>query len=119
MKDENLKVHLFNLCSLAGLVFLQECMTAGYDSGYFKRGDQQLLQKAITILLKKIRPQAIPLVELANISDHTLTSAIGNSYGDIYETYFEWSKNSRLNDQKDNIPPHFLEYLGPILQGKL
>lgn len=119
LKEEKLRVHLYNLCSLAGLTFLQECMTAGYDSGYFKRGDQQVIQKGITLILKKIRPQAIPLIELANHSDHTLTSAIGNSYGDIYETYFEWSKNSRLNDQKDNIPPHFHEYLGPILQGKL
>ena len=98
MKEKTLQVHLVNLCTLTGLIFLQECMTAGYDSGYFKRGDQQLIQKAVTILLKKIRPQAIPLIELSNISDRTLTSAIGNSYGDIYETYFEWSKTSRLND---------------------
>ena len=70
-------------------------------------------------MLKKIRPQAIPLVELGCISDHTITSAIGNSHGDIYETYFEWAKTSRLNDQKDNIPAHFHEYMGPILQGKL
>ena len=98
MKEKTLQVHLVNMCTLTGLIFLQECMTAGYDSGYFKRGDQQLIQKAITILLKKIRPQAIPLIELAGISDHCLTSAIGNSYGDIYETYFEWSKTSRLND---------------------
>ena len=98
MKEKTLQVHLVNLCTLTGLIFLQECMTAGYDSGYFKRGDQQLIQKAVTILLKKIRPQAISLIELSNISDRTLTSAIGNSYGDIYETYFEWSKTSRLND---------------------
>jgi hypothetical protein len=39
VKQEKLRVHLYNLCSLAGLTFLQECMTAGYDSGYFKRGD--------------------------------------------------------------------------------
>ena len=108
-----------NLCVLVGLMFLQECMTAGYDSGYFKRGDQQLISKAFALMLKKIRPQAIPLVELGCISDHTITSAIGNSHGDIYETYFEWAKTSRLNDQKDNIPAHFHEYMGPILQGKL
>ena len=78
-----------------------------------------MIQKAIAILLKKIRPQAIPLIELARISDHTITSAIGNSYGDIYETYLEWAKTSKLNDQKDNIPKHFHEYMGPILQGKL
>ena len=70
-------------------------------------------------MLKKIRPQAIPLIELARVSDNTLCSAIGNSYGDIYETYFEWVKNSRLNKGEDNIPDNFLEIMGPILQGKL
>ena len=60
-------------------------MTAGYDTAYFKTGDNSLIQEAINILLKKIRPQAVPLVELFGISDHVLMSAVGNSYGDIYE----------------------------------
>lgn len=42
-------------------------------------------------MLKKIRPMAIPLIEICGMSDHILTSAIGNSYGDIYETYLEWA----------------------------
>ena len=33
----------------------------------------------------KLRPQIIPLIESWDFSDHTLVSAIGNSYGDIYE----------------------------------
>ena len=78
-----------------------------------------MIQKAIALLLKKIRPQAIPLIELACISDHSITSAIGNSYGDIYETFLEWSQTSRLNDQKDNIPEDFEKYMLPILQAKL
>ena len=108
-----------NLCCLIGLVFLQEIQGFGYDCGYFKKGDRKLIQGAITLLLKRIRPQAVPLVELSNISDHILTSAIGNSYGDIYETHFEWAKNSKLNVGEDNIPPGFHEHMGPILQGKL
>jgi hypothetical protein len=85
LPDERLKVHLRNLCALLGLCFTQECMTAGYDSGYLNQGDTGLIQEAINLLLTKIRPQAIPLVELFGISDHILTSAVGNSYGDIYE----------------------------------
>jgi len=34
----------------------------------------------------KLRPQMIPLVEGLAISDGSINSAIGNSYGDIYET---------------------------------
>jgi hypothetical protein len=46
-------------------------------------------------------------------------SAIGNSYGDIYETHLEWAKNSRLNDNKGSIPDGYMENIMPILQGKL
>ena len=46
-------------------------------------------------------------------------SAIGNSYGDIYETHLEWAKNSRLNQNKGAIPDGYMENIMPILQGKL
>jgi hypothetical protein len=46
-------------------------------------------------------------------------SAIGNSYGDIYETHLKWAKESRLNDNKGSIPDGYMEYIMPILQGKL
>lgn len=43
LPDQNLRGHVTNLCSLVGLTFLQECMAAGYDSGYFKGGDRKLI----------------------------------------------------------------------------
>ena len=50
----------------------------------------------------------------------TLPSAIGNFYGDIYETHFEWARDSRLNNEKEgSIIPGFKEKILPILQGKL
>ena len=48
-----------------------------------------------------------------------LVSAIGNYYGDIYETHLEWAKGSRLNQTEDAIPVGFKEYIQPILKGKL
>ncbi len=48
-----------------------------------------------------------------------IVSAIGNSYGDIYETHLEWAKNSKLNKTKGNIPEGFETYIMPILKGKL
>lgn len=119
VREPRLRDHLRNLCSLCGLCFTQECMTAGYDQGWFKRGDNMLVQEAINISLLRIRPQAVPLVELFGHSDNTLTSAVGNSYGDIYEQHLEWAMNSRLNDGKDNIPQGFHQYIGPVIQGKL
>ena len=58
----------------------------------------------------------IPLIESWEIPDEILNSAIGNSYGDIYETQLDWARNSRLN--KNPVPKGF-EYFRPILTGKL
>lgn len=78
-----------------------------------------MIQEAIAIVLKKIRPQAVNLIELSGISDHMITSAVGNKYGDIYEQHLDWAMTSRMNTPGDNIPPKFMEYMGPILHGKL
>lgn len=40
----------------------------------------------------------VPLTEVAHSSDEFNPSSIGNSYGDIYETQFEWARTSRLNN---------------------
>ena len=48
-----------------------------------------------------------------------MMSAVGNSYGDIYETHLQWAKTSRLNDDKGSIPEGWNEYILPILHGKL
>ena len=68
-------------------------------------------------MLNTLRPQIVSLAESFAVPDHVLCSAIGNSYGDIYETQLEWAKNSRLNKHK--IAPGFKENILPILQGKL
>lgn len=117
--DEALKGHLTNLATLMGLQYVQEYISLGYESGYLKKGTQVLISEANKILLVKLRPQVIPLVELFNIPDTVLPSAVGNSYGDIYETHLEWAKTSRLNDNKGSIPDGYMEYIMPILQGKL
>lgn len=39
----------------------------------------------------------VSLIEAYQIEDQELISAIGNSYGDIYETQVKWAKMSKLN----------------------
>jgi hypothetical protein len=56
----------------------------------------------------------IPLIESFAFTDGVLVSAIGNSYGDIYEQLFDWSKNSKLN-HTDSIFKGMKEQLLPIL----
>jgi hypothetical protein len=61
------------------------------------------------------------LVESFGFSDAFLQSAVGNSYGDIYETHLKWAKDSRLNKTKlgDAIPDGFMDYMMPILKAKM
>ena len=90
-----------------------------FESGYFYKGCSTLVNEAITAMLTKIRPQFIPMLELIPVTDNILMSAIGNSYGDIYQTHLEWAKSSRLNQSKGAIPDGYMENIMPILQGKL
>ena len=94
---EKLRGHMYDLCTLIGLTFLQEYKVYGYESGYFNKGTSDLINEAVKIILARLRPQAIPLVELIDLPDLFTMSAVGNSYGDIYETHLDWAKNSRMN----------------------
>lgn len=116
---EKLRGHMYDLCTLMGLTFLQEYKANGFECGYFKKGATDLINEAVKILLTKLRPQAIPLVELINLPDSFLMSAVGNSYGDIYETHLEWAKTSRMNQTPGNVPVGFHKYIMPIMKGKL
>jgi hypothetical protein len=56
-----------------------------------------MILEAIKIIIKELRPQALNIVEATEVPDAVLCSAIGNYYGDIYETQLEWAKGSKLN----------------------
>jgi hypothetical protein len=68
-----------------------------------------------------IRPQAVSIIESIGYKDSWLQSAVGNSYGDIYEAHLEWAKDSRLNHTKlgDAIPDGYMENIMPILKAKM
>jgi acyl-CoA oxidase len=110
-----------NLCLLYGLVHLKKDTSACYESGYFANSPfSAFINEAIKHLLIAIRPYAISLVEGYEVDDHIIQSAIGNSYGDIYETHLRWAKDSKLNHTKlgDAIPDGYFENVHP-LKGKL
>jgi hypothetical protein len=80
-------------------MLMKDNASSCYECGYFVAGQKYsiFVAEAIKHLLMEIRPFAISLVESYGISDQVLTSAIGNSYGDIYETHLRWAKGSKLN----------------------
>lgn len=115
--------NLANLCMLYGLCNLINDLPECYATGYFERGVsyRRILDEAIKQLNLRIRPQALSILESVKVPDFELWSAIGNSYGDIYETHLDWAKDSRLNKTKlgDAIPDGYMEYMMPILKAKL
>ena len=120
-KCPKFKQHLANMANILCLTYIQEYATVGFESGYFAKGHIRMMDQAIKNLLQKVRPQLIPMIEVGNevYSDNTLCSAIGNSYGDIYETHLEWAKDSRLNHTKGGIQKGWEEHIMPILRGKM
>lgn len=85
IKCPKIKENLTNLAKLLGIVELIQDSAPLYETGYFTLGTAPLLLEAAKKLMITLRPQMIPLVESWGLADSTLVSAIGNSYGDIYE----------------------------------
>jgi len=111
---------LYNSACITGVQWIIEYAQTGFECGFFKQGEMALINQAFKHLLKSLRPHLVNLVESYKFGDSVLMSAIGNSYGDIYTTHLDWAQTSRLNDEKNgSIPDGFMEYLMPILQGKL
>jgi hypothetical protein len=81
MITENLKL----LAKVYALTELTQDSVALYETGYFPLGTARLLLEAQKKLMVELRPQMIALVEAFGVPDSVLVSAIGNSYGDIYE----------------------------------
>jgi hypothetical protein len=64
-------------------------------------------------LLREIRPDAIPLVDAFDFSDHLLNSALGRYDGNVYQALYNWAQESPLN--KSELAPGVEKYLFPIM----
>jgi hypothetical protein len=85
-KCPNLRGHMLDLVRIMALHELTtQDSSSNYEAGYFAMGTAPILLEAQKKLLSKIRPQMISLIEGWQFPDSMLVSAIGNSYGDIYE----------------------------------
>jgi Acyl-CoA oxidase len=85
IKCEKLRKHVEALISLYGLNELAKDAVPLYECGYFTAGHHSQLQDGIKFITKALRPQYVSLIEAFDIPDCVLNSAVGNSYGDIYE----------------------------------
>lgn len=81
------------LCLLFGLDLLKKQSSFCYVSGYFSNVQNAsiLVKEAYRQVHNDLRPQILNIVEAIGVPDVLITSAIGNSYGDIYETHLRWA----------------------------
>ena len=98
IKDKKIREIMNILIAMVGLHELKTDSAPLYECGYFSSGSHTVIEDALKIVYVKLRPYMVGLVECFERSDNSLTSAIGNSYGDIYETQLEWARGSRLNN---------------------
>lgn len=81
--DPRIKGALRQMLVIFGLEQIHLNATPLQESRYLGRGQYGMSVAALDAMIKKVREQAIPLVEAAGFEP---VSAIGNKYGDIYET---------------------------------
>jgi hypothetical protein len=84
-KCPNVTANMILLAKLYGLWEILQDSAALYETGFFGYGTAPHVLEAAKKIMVLLRPQMIPLVESFGYADSQLVSAIGNSYGDIYE----------------------------------
>lgn len=104
---------LVKICSLKSLL---DDPGAAFDSGYFAPSAWRNMNAALDLLIKKIRPQVLPLGEIKNYPDTMVMSNIGNYWGDIYEQQLDQAIDSRhQHEDIGGVPPQWEQYIKPFL----
>lgn len=67
--------------------------------------------------LKRLRPNAVALVDSFDLHDRVLDSALGAYDGNVYEHIFESAKKNPLN--KEPVNASFHKYLKPFMKAHL
>ncbi|EEC03946.1 peroxisomal acyl-CoA oxidase, putative [Ixodes scapularis] len=71
----------------------------------------------ITELLKRLRPNAVPLVDAFDHHDMVLSSALGSYDGRVYERMYESALKAPLN--KTQVHESYHNFLEPLMKSKL
>jgi acyl-CoA oxidase len=97
LPDGPVKVALNNLCLLFGVHSLVHNAKLLVQAGFVTASDENLLQNHLYALYQLLRPDAVALVDVFDLSDRFLGSVLGRYDGRVYEQLFDWAKASPLN----------------------
>ena len=115
-KCANLKSILTLVIRIFGLKQLSLDSMPCWNTGFFTKGHASILSDAYSQALVELRPHMIPLVEYKQEIDNIYVnmSAIGNEYGDIYETQLNQAIDSKLNEHP--VPEYFESLVMPMIR---
>ena len=108
-------VVLMDLARLFGLYWMERELGDFFEDGYVTQKQAKWVRAGVLSLLRKIRPDAVPLVDAFDYSDFILKSALGRFDGNVYPAIMEASKKDPLN--KDEIGPGYEEHLKRLIVG--
>jgi acyl-CoA oxidase len=106
---------LKNLCDLFANYWLEKEMLSDLLSDNYLNGEQvNFIKTQVRLLLKKLRPESIGLVDSFNFTDYDLNSALGRYDGHVYEALYDWAQKEPLN--KQDVLPFFHKSLGQLIK---
>eukprot|EP01117_Protostelium_nocturnum_P000974 TRINITY_DN112_c0_g1_i1.p1 TRINITY_DN112_c0_g1~~TRINITY_DN112_c0_g1_i1.p1 ORF type:complete len:726 (-),score=301.95 TRINITY_DN112_c0_g1_i1:181-2358(-) len=92
--DPKIQSVLRNLANLHTFVTMEKYFGYLLEDGFLTGEQTQLIRSQIRVLLRAIRPDAIPLVDAFNFPDFILNSPLGRYDGEVYKNYFDKVKNA-------------------------
>ncbi|ORX62201.1 acyl-CoA oxidase [Hesseltinella vesiculosa] len=102
---------LLDVCLLYGLYTIEENAGAFLQYQYFTPDQMEYIRSQTNVYCKRVRDQAIPLVDAFNLTDYMVNSPLGVRDGNVYEKYF--NQVQRSNPQGEH--PYFDRLIKPLI----
>ncbi|KAL0409356.1 UNVERIFIED_CONTAM: Peroxisomal acyl-coenzyme A oxidase 1 [Sesamum radiatum] len=114
---EGVKRQLEVLCGIYYLYLIHKHQGDFLATSYLNPKQAALANDQLRALYSQVRPNAIPLVDAFNYTDHFLGSILGRYDGNVYPKLYEAAWKDPLNETV--VPDGYHEYLRPLLKQQL
>lgn len=106
-------VALGDVALLYALSTLEQEVADVLTSGYVTPAQALLLKQQVIATLKKVRPNAVGLVDAFDFPDYLMNSALGESQGKVYERLTEMAEREPLNHT--SVVDGYEDYYRPLI----
>jgi len=114
ISDQQIRGMMADLFSMFACFMMERDAGDFLEDGFLSSAQIQLCRRTGRRLLRKIRPQALVLVDAWDFPDYLLNSALGAHDGHVYENLYKWAKKSPLNES--DVADGVKQYLLPLMK---